>query len=160
MNSRSGRDGNDNNRRAKAIAATIPMAGVLVAAALLSALSLFGISPMQQVSAQNVTGGAAPAGGGGNATSAGGGGNQSSSPVGSFIQQACTSIKSGDTQGALMQLTSALNALGGGAQGGNMTTSGGAAPTGGGGGGNATNPGGNQSGGPLQALKNLFTGGK
>jgi hypothetical protein len=60
-------------------------------------------------------------------TTAEGGGNQStSSIVRDFIEEACIALQVGDTQGALMQLNSALVELGGGTQGDSTnTTSGG-----------------------------------
>ena len=55
-----------------------------------------------------------------------GGGNQSTSIVREFIEEACIALQVGDTQGALMQLNSALGELGGSTQGNNTnTTSGG-----------------------------------
>ena len=87
MNPHSGIDVN-NNRRTKAIAAAIPIAGIVVAAALLSGLSLINSYQPAIAQQQNMTGGA---GGnattaGGNATTAGGnattaGGNQTTSSV-------------------------------------------------------------------------------
>ena len=59
-------------------------------------------------------------------TTAEGGGNQSTSMVRDFIEEACIALQVGDTQGALMQLNSALGELGGGTQGNSTnTTSGG-----------------------------------
>jgi hypothetical protein len=60
-------------------------------------------------------------------TTAEGGGNQStSSIVRDFIEEACIALQVGDTEGALMQLNSALGELGGGTQGNSTnTTSGG-----------------------------------
>jgi hypothetical protein len=139
----------DNNKKAKAIAA-IPMAGVIVAAALLSGLvSFIGSSYYQPAIAQgNITsnattttgggaqssacaptqtgGGGNQTGGGGattgtNATTAGGGGNQSTtSEVRLHIEEACMAAQNGDMQGVLMHLNLALNALS------NMTTTTGA----------------------------------
>ena len=55
-----------------------------------------------------------------------GGGDQSTSIVRDFIEEACIALQVGDTQGALMQLNSALGELGGGTQGNSTnTTSGG-----------------------------------
>jgi hypothetical protein len=45
-----------------------------------------------------------------------GGGDQSTSIVRDFIEEACIALQVGDTQGALMQLNSALGELGGGTQ--------------------------------------------
>ena len=50
-------------------------------------------------------------------TTTGGGGNQSTSAVRMHIEQACMAAQNNDTQGVLMNLTLALNALGG-----NVTT--------------------------------------
>jgi hypothetical protein len=170
MNPHSGTDDN-NNRTAKSIAA-IPLAGIVIAAAFLSGLSL--INSYQPAIAQNMTGNAtttAPpttggggtsaqsactptqtGGGGGqnatttnataattstttgggsanatagntttttNATSAigGGGGIPSASEVREHIEEACMAAQSNDTEGVLLYLNQALNALGG-----NMTT--------------------------------------
>jgi hypothetical protein len=56
-------------------------------------------------------------------TTAEGGGNQStSSIVRDFIEEACIALQVGDTQGALMQLNSALGELGGGTQGNSNST--------------------------------------
>jgi hypothetical protein len=151
MNSHSGMNDNNNKDRAKLTAAAIPMAGAVVTAALLlSGVSL--ISSYQPAIAQeNMTGG----GGGGatttdNATSTtmggaaqggnvtAGGGNQSTSEVRLHIEEARTALQNNDTQGALMELDLALNALGAGTQGNmtNVTTTAGGATnmtTGGGG---------------------------
>ena len=163
MNPRSVKNNNNKDRKAKAIAAAIPIAGVVVAAAFLSGLSL--INSYQPAIAQNMTGNAtttppttggssaqsacAPTttgGGGGqnattnatttattggssanatadnattatNATSAIGGGIPSASEVREHIEEACTAAQSNDTEGVLLHLNLALNALGG-----NMTT--------------------------------------
>jgi hypothetical protein len=138
----------DDDNKAKVIAA-IPMAGIIVAAGLLSGLSF--INRYQPVLAQqDITGGNATTtattggrsaqsssacaptqtGGGGattgnNATTAAGAaeGNQSTtSEVGMHIEQACMALQVGDTQGALMQLNLALNALEDGGTQGNTTT--------------------------------------
>src|SRR5829696_6950395 len=162
MNPRSVKNNNNKDRKAKAIAAAIPIAGIVVAAAFLSGLSL--INSYQPAIAQNMTGNAttttppttgggsaqsacAPTttgGGGGqnattnatttgggsanatagnattatNATSAiGGGGIPSASEVREHIEEACTAAQGNDTEGVLLHLNLALNALGG-----NMTT--------------------------------------
>jgi hypothetical protein len=120
------------NKNTKPIA-TIPMAGAIVTAAiLLSGLSLIG-SSQQPVLAQqqNMTGAAGGTTGGatnttttggggatqdGNATMAGGGGaegNDSVSQVRMHLEEARTALQNNDTQGALMHLDLALNALGG-----------------------------------------------
>jgi hypothetical protein len=149
-----GHNKNNHNSRTKAIAA-IPMAGIVVAAALLSGLSFLNSYYYQPAIAQQnmtdtttttspTTDGAgaqsacAPtqAGGGGanattmagnvttmgtNATSttAGGGvANQSTSDIRMLIEQACMAAQNNDTQGVLMNLNLALNAL----RGGNITT--------------------------------------
>ena len=169
MDSHVGIDDNNknNNGRTKAMAATIPMAGIVVAAAFLSGLlSLIDSYPtaIAQLAAEppllNITGidpNATTGGGGGaqssacaptqtgggegetttggaattgtNATStttAGGGtgGNQSTtSEVRLHIEEACMALQAGDTQGVLMHLNLALNALaGGGIRGDNMTS--------------------------------------
>jgi hypothetical protein len=131
MNPHSGINDNNKKDRTKAIAAAIPMAGILVAAALLSGLPL--VNNYQPAIAQqlNMTG----AGGnattaGGNATTAGGnattaGGNQTTSEVRLHLEEVRTAIENDDDEAALMHLDLALNALGG-----NMTTTAG---------GNATN---------------------
>ena len=127
----SGRDDNDNSsRRTKAIAA-IPMAGILVAAGLLSGLALASTSLSQVAIAQNLTaggggGGATNATMGTNATTAGGGGNQSAvSEATMHINEAMSAAQSGDMQGVMMHLRLALNVLGNmtstTAAGGNMT---------------------------------------
>jgi hypothetical protein len=163
MNSHSGKNDNNKDRTVKAIATAIPIAGIVVAAAFLSGLSL--INSYQPAIAQNMTGNAtttppttggssaqsacAPTttgGGGGqnattnatttattggssanatadnattatNATSAIGGGIPSASEVREHIEEACTAAQSNDTEGVLLHLNLALNALGG-----NMTT--------------------------------------
>jgi hypothetical protein len=109
---------NNNDGRTKGIAAPITMAGIVVAAALLS--GLFSINSYYQpaiAQQQNMTGGAA-------------GGNMSE--VRLHIEEARTALQNNDTQGAMMNLDLALNTLGGGAAGaqGNMTSTAG---------GNATN---------------------
>ena len=156
MNPHRGIDNNknyNNSRRTKAIAAAaIPMAGILVAAAVLSGLSLINGYYQPAIAQQNMTGtnatttttappttgGAEPSAcaptnatttnattttggaGGGNATTAtnatsttggGGGGNQSTSEIRMHIEQACMAAQNNDTQGVLMNLTLALNAL-------------------------------------------------
>jgi hypothetical protein len=172
MSPHNGIDDNNNKDRTKAIAAAIPMAGIIVAASLLSGLSLLN-SYQPALAQQNMTSNAtitttsptttgggtgaesacAPtqiAGGGGaqnsttnatttgdggadattgnatmatnattvtNATTTAGGGNQSTSEVIMHIEQACIAAQNNDTQGVLMNLNLALNALGG-----NMTT--------------------------------------
>jgi len=145
------------------------MAGAIVSAAiLLSGLSLVG--SYQQVLAQQdqtgTTGGAGTEGGttggattndtatstmgGGNTTTGGAEGNDSMSQVRMHLEEARTAIQNNDTQGALMHLDLAINAMGGaspiqgnltgaegGTTGGNMTTGGGGTEggtTGGGGG--------------------------
>src|SRR5215216_2758768 len=147
MNPRSVKNNNNKDRKAKAIAAAIPIAGVVVAAAFLSGLSL--INSYQPAIAQNMTGNATttpPTTGGSsaqsacatttattggssanatagnastttNATSAIEGGIPSASEVREHIEEACTAAQSNDTEGVLLHLNLALNALGG-----NMTT--------------------------------------
>jgi hypothetical protein len=169
MNPQSGKNDNNNKKdRTKAIAADIPMAGAIVTAAiLLSGLSLIG-SYQQPVIAQqqNMTGGAGGTTGGattdnatttmggatqgGNATTAGGaGGNDSISQIRMHLEEARTALQNNDTQGAMMHLDLAINALGGagGAQGNMTATTGGGnnMTTGGGGGGT-------EDGGPLEGI--------
>jgi hypothetical protein len=125
MNPHSGINDNNKNDRTKAIAAAIPMAGMLVAAALLSGLSMIGNN--QAAIAQNMTAGAggnATTAAGGNATTAAGGnattaagGNQTTSEVIMHLEEVRTAIEDDDDDTALMHLDLALNALGG-----NMTT--------------------------------------
>jgi hypothetical protein len=182
MNPHSGINDNNKSDRTKAIAAAIPMAGMLVAAALLSGLSMIGNN--QPAIAQNVTAGGnatttspttagagnttgtacAPQTGGGNATTTAGGGNATTTAGGGnatttaggavgaaeggaedgtttlgttivggnattaganqttgsptqLIEQACMAAQNNDTQGVLMNLNAALNALSA-----NMTT--------------------------------------
>jgi hypothetical protein len=172
MNTHSEKNDNkkDNNRRTAKSIGAIPLAGIVVAAAFLTGLSL--INNYQPAIAQNMTGNAttttpsttgggtsaqsvcAPTqtgGGGGqnattnatatttggssanattgntttattapmtaNATTAGGGNQTTSSPT-QLIEQACMAALNNDTQGVLMNLNLALNALGG-----NTTTS-------------------------------------
>jgi hypothetical protein len=133
MNPHSGIDVNNNNRRTKAIAAAIPMAGIVIAAALLSGLSLINSYQPAIAQQQNMTGAAGgnatTAGGnattaGGNATTGAAGGNQSE--VRFHIEEARTAIEDDDDEAALMHLDLALNALGGnmtaGASATNATT--------------------------------------
>ena len=113
---------NNNDGRTKGIAAPITMAGIVVAAALLS--GLFSINSYYQpaiAQQQNMTGGAA----GGNATTGAAGGNMSE--VRLQIEEARTALQNNDTQGAMMNLDLALNTLGGaaGAQGNMTSTAGG-----------------------------------
>jgi hypothetical protein len=133
MNPHSGIDVNNNNRRTKAIAAAIPIAGIVIAAALLSGLSLINSYQPAIAQQQNMTGAAGgnatTAGGnattaGGNATTGAAGGNQSE--VRFHIEEARTAIEDDDDEAALMHLDLALNALGGnmtaGASATNATT--------------------------------------
>jgi hypothetical protein len=161
MNPHSGIDDNNKKDRTKAMAAAIPIAGMIVAAALLSGISLI-TSYQPAIAQQNMTAGgnatttSPTTGGGGNATGSacaptqtgggGGAGGQNAtttatnattgggtnatttgtttgnattttaSPV-QLIEQACIAAQNNDTQGVLMNLNLALNALGG-----NMTT--------------------------------------
>jgi hypothetical protein len=134
MNPHSGIDDNNKKDRTKAIATAIPMAGILVAAALLSALSFNNYEPAIAQQEQNMTAGAggnATTAAGGNATTAAGG-NQTSSEVMMHLEEVRTAIENDDDDAALMHLDLALNALGGNMTtttgGGNTTTaSGGAA---------------------------------
>jgi hypothetical protein len=107
MNPYSGIDDN-NNIRTKAIAAAIPMAGIIVAAALLSGLSLFSSYP-QPAMAQNATSNATT-------TTTGGGGAQSSS--------ACAPTQTGGGGGGQNATTNATTTGGGGASNATSTTAG------------------------------------
>jgi hypothetical protein len=140
----------DDDNKAKVIAA-IPMAGIIVAAGLLSGLSFINryqpVLAQQDITGGNATttattggrdaqsssacattqtgGGGATTGNNASTTTAGGAaeGNQSTtSEVGMHIEQACMALQVGDTQGALMQLNLALNALEDGGTQGNTTT--------------------------------------
>jgi hypothetical protein len=76
--------------------------------------------------ATTTTGGSATTDMNTTSTTVEGGGDQSTSIVRDFIEEACIALQVGDTQGALMQLNSALGELGGGTQGNSTnTTSGG-----------------------------------
>ena len=123
MNPHSGMDDNNKKNRTKAIAVAIPMAGIVVAAALLSGLSMIGLPSAM---AQNMTAG-------GNATSATGGSNATTtSPatrdVGEIAGGACAPAQAANMTGA-----SAANMTGASATnmtanttstaGGNTTTS-------------------------------------
>src|SRR5919197_35672 len=108
----------NNSRKTKAISA-IPMAGVVVSAALLLGLLFFISSSYHTaIAQQNMTEGNANATIGTNSTTtaggAAGGGNQSStaSQVRMHIEEACMAAQNNDTQGVLMHLNLALNALG------------------------------------------------
>jgi hypothetical protein len=155
---------NHNKDRTKTTAA-IPMVGAIVTAALLlSGLSLIS-SSYQPATAQQLGmttdgggGGGATTGGGteggatggatpqdGNATAAGGagGGDDSLSRIRMHLESARTALQNNDTQGAMLYLELADNALGGAGalQGSNMT----AAGTTTGGATNMTTTGGNQT---------------
>jgi hypothetical protein len=175
---------NHNKDRTKTTAA-IPMVGAIVTAALLlSGLSLIS-SSYQPATAQQLgmttdggggggattgggteggaTGGATPQGG--NATTAAGGaggegGDDSLSQIRMHIESARTALQNNDTQGAMLYLELADNALGGAGalQGSNMT----AAGTTTGGATNMTTTGGNQTaaaGGVGSQLEGIFGGG-
>ena len=145
---------NDNHKKNTKRIAAIPMAGAIVTAAiLLSGLSLTG-SYQQALAQQNMTGttGGATTNdtatttmGGVNTTTGGAGGNDSMSQVRMHLEEARTALQNNDTQGALMHLDLAINAMGGashiqgnltgtegGTTGGNMTTGGGTEGGGGG----------------------------
>jgi hypothetical protein len=149
--SRDNRIDKSHNSGTKAIAAAaLPMAGIIIAAALLSGLlSLIGtytqpaIAQQQNMTGTNATtttgggGGAQPSsactptqtGGGQNATTsttggATGGGNQSTtSEVRLHIEEACMAAQNNDMQGVLMHLNLALNVLEASGTQGNMTSS-------------------------------------
>jgi hypothetical protein len=124
------RIGESNNNKTKA------MAAILIAAALLSGLSLINIYYPPAMAQQNMTGAnattttttapsttvagdaesacatATQTGGGQNATTGiTRGGNQSTSVARMHIEQACLAAQINDTQSVLMNLTLALNAL-------------------------------------------------
>ena len=123
------------------------MAGAIVTAGiLLSGLSLIGSYPqaLAQQDMTGTTGGATTNDtatttmGGGNTTTGGAGGNDSMSQVRMHLEEARTALQTNDTQGALMHLDLAINAMGGaspiqgnltgtegGTTGANMTTGGG-----------------------------------
>jgi hypothetical protein len=171
---------NHNKDRTKTTAA-IPMVGAIVTAALLlSGLSLIS-SSYQPATAQQLGmttdgggGDGATTGGGteggarggatpqdGNATAAGGaGGDDSLSQIRMHLESARTALQNNDTQGAMLYLELADNALGGAGalQGSNMT----AAGTTTGGATNMTTTGGNQTaaaGGVGGQLEGIFGGG-
>ena len=140
---------NDYHKKNSKQIAAIPMAGAIVTAAiLLSGLSLIGSYPqaLAQQDMTGTTGGATTTDtattttGGGNATAGGAGGNDSMSQVRMHLEEARTALQNNDTQGALMHLDLALNAMGGASPiQGNLTgttggTTGGAGTEGGGGG--------------------------
>ncbi|HEY6757637.1 MAG TPA: hypothetical protein VI037_09665 [Nitrososphaera sp.] len=183
MNPHSGM--NDNNDRRTKPTAAIPMAGaIVIAALLLSGLSL--ITSYQPVIAQqNMTGGVEGGGAttittdnatstmggaaqGGNASTAGGEANQSTSEVRMNIEQARMALQNNDTQGAMMYLDIALSALGGGGPQGNATSNMTSTATGSGGSTNATTSGGTEggsttdgtSGGGGGPLEGIFGGGQ
>ena len=174
---------NDNHKKNPKQIAAIPMAGAIVTAAiLLSGLSLIGSYPqaLAQQDMTGTTGGGTTGGttggatttdtattttGGGNATAGGAEGNDSMSQVRMHLEEARTAIQNNDTQGALMHLDLAINAMGGaspiqgnltgtegGTTGGNMTT-GGAGTEGG------TTGGAGTEGGGGGILEGIFGGG-
>ena len=134
---------------ATAVVVTIPMAGIIVAAALLPGLlSLINggyyyqpaIAQKQNMTSTKATTITDGGGGGGAQSACGttiqtGGGNQSTSEARSHIEQACMALQNNDIQGALMELDLALNAL---VSSSNVTTTAG---------GNATNATGGGGGG-------------
>jgi hypothetical protein len=113
---------NDNHKKDTKRIATIPMAGAIVTTAiLLSGMSLIG-SYQQALAQQDMTGttGGATTNdtatttmGGGNTTSGGAGGNDSMSQVRMHLEEARTALQNNDTQGALMHMDLAINAMGG-----------------------------------------------
>jgi hypothetical protein len=117
MNPHSGMDDNNKKNRTKAIAVAIPMAGIVVAAALLSGLSMIGLPSAM---AQNMTAG-------GNATSATGGSNATTtSPatrdVGEIAGGACAPAQAANMTGAsAANMTGASAANMTGASAANMT---------------------------------------
>ena len=130
------RHNNNNNART---APVMPMAGaIVIAAILLSGLSLIGSYPQQLVTAQQegmmgTGGGMTDEGGGatrgGNATAnmtrGAAQGNDSMSQVRMHLEEARTALQNNDTQGTLMHLDLALDVLGNGNASGistNITT--------------------------------------
>ncbi|MFL6511048.1 MAG: hypothetical protein ACJ700_07675 [Nitrososphaera sp.] len=117
MNSHSGMDDNNKKNRTKAIAVAIPMAGIVVAAALLSGLSVIGLPSAM---AQNMTAG-------GNATSTTGGSNATTtSPAttdtGEIAGGACAPAQAANMTGAsAANMTGASAANMTGASATNMT---------------------------------------
>ncbi|MFL6308917.1 MAG: hypothetical protein ACJ70T_02845 [Nitrososphaera sp.] len=117
MNSHSGMDDNNKKNRTKAIAVAIPMAGIVVAAALLSGLSVIGLPSAM---AQNMTAG-------GNATSTTGGSNATTtSPAttdtGEIAGGACAPAQAANMTGAsAANMTGASAANMTGASAANMT---------------------------------------
>src|SRR4051794_27877722 len=117
MNPHSGMDDNNKKNRTKAIAVAIPMAGIVVAAALLSGLSMIGLPSAM---AQNMTAGS-------NATSAAGGSNATTtSPatrdVGEIAGGACAPAQAANMTGAsAANMTGASAANMTGASAANMT---------------------------------------
>ena len=159
---------NDNHKKNTKQIPTIPMAGAIVTTAiLLSGLSLIGSYPqaLAQQDMTGTTGGATTADtattttGGGNATAGGAGGNDSMSQVRMHLEEARTAIQNNDTQGALMHLDLAINAMGGASPiQGNLTgteggTTGGAGTEGG------TTGGAGTEGGGGGILEGIFGGG-
>ena len=167
---------NDNHKKNTKRIAAIPMAGAIITAViLLSGLSLIGsyqqaLAQQEQQNMTGTTGGATTNDtatttmGGGNTTTGGAGGNDSMSQVRMHLEEARTAIQNNDTQGALMHLDLAINAMGGaspiqgnltgtegGTTGGNMTTGGGT--TGG------TTGGAGTEGGGGGILEGIFGGG-
>jgi hypothetical protein len=139
MNPHSGTNDNNNIRKTKAIA-TVPIAGIIVAAALVSGLASFMGNGYQAAIAQagnatTITGGGqfpctpAQTGGGGqntsttpetmdgaattdmNSTSTTAGENQSTGEVAIQIQEACLAAQNNDIPGVLLHLNLALDAL-------------------------------------------------
>ncbi len=109
MNPHSGIDDNNRKNRTKAIAAAIPLAGILVAAALLSGLSMIG--NYQPAIAQNMTAGGNATGTTTSPTTAGAGGNTTGT--------ACAPQSGGNMTGAAGggNMTGAAGAFEGGAAG-------------------------------------------
>jgi hypothetical protein len=177
---------NDNHKKDTKRIATIPMAGAIVTAAiLLSGMSLIG-SYQQALAQQDMTGTTGGATtkdtatttmGGGNTTSGGAGGNDSMSQVRMHLEEARTALQNNDTQGALMHMDLAINAMGGaspiqgnltGTEGGGTTsgTTGGGTEGGGTEGGGTTSgttgggtEGGGTTGGDGGILEGIFGGG-
>jgi hypothetical protein len=105
------KDKSNNKRTSKAIAA-MPIAGIVVAASLLSGLALISSYQPAIAQQQNMTGG-------GNATTSAAGGNQSE--VMFHLEEVRKALQNNDVQGAMMHLDLAMSLLGGSTQG-NMTS--------------------------------------
>jgi hypothetical protein len=120
MNPDNRRDRSNNNRTSKAIAA-MPIAGIVVAASLLSGLSVVG-SYHSVLAQQNMTGGGNVTTGGNATTTGAAAGNQTE--VIMHLEEVRTALQNNDIQGAMLHLDLALNLLGAGTQGNVTSTTG------------------------------------